>query len=283
MTHRIITRPEWGAAHANGLHDRTPADLEVWLHHSVTVAPDLVAPFDDDYAAVRQIDRIGQNRFRSGIPYTFAITPAGLVFEGHSIGRVGAHTQGHNTRGAGIVLVGNYDTAAPPRPMLDALVWLLRHGVTRGWWKRPALNGGHRDTKATACPGRHAYPLISQVNAEAAGPAPSPAPSPSPAPAPSGPRLDVDGIRGPATIRAWQAAMGTPVDGRISRPSQLMIAWQRHLAARGLYSGAIDGIEGPQTIRGTQRYLGTPVDGRISRPSQMVIALQVRLNAGTLL
>lgn len=160
----IIAREVWGASYHNGLYARAAKHLERWLHHSVTVAPDIVQPFTDDFAAIRELDRIGESRFSSGISYTFAITPAGLIFEGHSIDRVGSHTKGHNSVGAGIVLVGNYDKAQPPKRMLQALTWLLHHGVAEGWWDSPTLSGGHRDTKPTECPGDLAYALIDEIN-----------------------------------------------------------------------------------------------------------------------
>lgn len=164
MTHRIIPRSEWGARYPDGFYDRSPRNLERWLHHSVTIAPDLLPPFTDDYAAVRELESIGQSRFRGGISYTFAVTPAGLIFEGHSIDRVGSHTQGHNTAGAGIVLIGNYEKTAPTPEQLAAVTWLLHEGVRKGWWTSPTLTGGHRDTKGTACPGQKAYDLIPDIN-----------------------------------------------------------------------------------------------------------------------
>jgi len=163
--HRIIPRSEWGARYGSSGIKRTVGDLECWLHHSVTVAPNLVAPFDDDFAAIRLIEDIGRQRFGSyGFPYTFAVTPAALIFEGHPIDEVGAHTQGHNTAGAGIVLVGNYETDKPTDAQMHAVAWLLQEGVRRGWWRTAALDGGHRDTKATACPGKYAYPRIGEIN-----------------------------------------------------------------------------------------------------------------------
>src|SRR3546814_10622334 len=70
----IITRPEWGARYANGFGLRTIGDLDVYLHHSVTIAPDLLPPFTDDYADVRTLEDIGQSRFGRGISYHFPVT-----------------------------------------------------------------------------------------------------------------------------------------------------------------------------------------------------------------
>lgn len=164
---RIIPRSEWGARFASAYLNRDaplPAQ-ETWLHHSVTIAPDVNPPFDDDYAAIRTIEEIGQNRFGWGISYTFLVTPSGNVFEGHRINGQGTHTGGRNDIARGICLVGNYDIL--PTTVLQELnvAELLAHGYRSGWWDSPELNGGHRDLKATACPGNHAYSRISAINA----------------------------------------------------------------------------------------------------------------------
>lgn len=165
--HRIIPRGEWGAVHDDGAGPAPLPAAEVWLHHSVTVAPDLVPPFTDDYAAVRTLERIGEQRFGRGISYTFPITPAGLIFQGHSVDRRGAHTAGHNTVGRAICFVGNYEVNKPTEAQLDSAAWLLVHGWLSGWWRPVALTGGHRDVKGTTCPGRHAYAAIPEINRRA--------------------------------------------------------------------------------------------------------------------
>jgi len=91
-------------------------------------------------------------------------------------------------------------------------------------------------------------------------------------------KLVVDGSRGPATIRRWQQFLGTTVDGKLSKTSQAIRAWQTFL---NKYAGAkltVDGKEGPATIRATQKFFGTPQDGKISKVSLMVKELQKFLN-----
>lgn len=168
---RIIPRSEWGARHGDGRWPRSLPAREAWLHHSVTVAPDLDPPRGDDYRAIRTIEQIGADRFGSvyGFPYTFGITPAGLIFEGHDVGNTGAHTKGHNTIGVGIVFVGNYENREPTGEQLDSCAWLLRTCEREGWLRDARLNGGHRDVSATACPGRHAYAQIDHINRRATG------------------------------------------------------------------------------------------------------------------
>lgn len=241
MTHRIIDRREWGAKYRDGTGDRAIGSIDKILHHSVTLPPDMVAPHDDDYAAVRQLEQIGQSRFGYGISYTFAISPAGLIFEGHSIHRIGSHTKGHNTKGAGIVLIGNYQTGQVTDAQVRALVWLLWHGVAQGWWQLKTLTGGHRNYVQTGCPGDNAFGLIPSINHQSltvgpdgTGPA-EPVVNPV-EPQPGGGRptvrygsrgaavadlqrflgLTADGIFGPATraaVRVYQGGVGLTVDG----------------------------------------------------------------------
>lgn len=167
---RIIARREWGAKHDDGFGPASLPAKEVWLHHSVTFAPNLDPPFDDDDAAVRTLENIGQQRFGRGISYSFAVTPSGRVYEGHSIGRQGAHTKGRNSIARAICLVGNYDERKPTAQQLEAVAQLLVHGKAHGWWNAAKLTGGHRDApgSSTACPGRHAHAAIPGINARAA-------------------------------------------------------------------------------------------------------------------
>lgn len=164
---RIIPRAKWGAVHDDGAGPAPLPALGVRLHHSVTIAPDLIPPFDDDYAAIRTLERIGESRFGRGISYTFPITPAGLIFQGHSVDRLGSHTQGRNSTERAICFVGNYETTHPTEAQLDAAAWLLVHGWLSGWWVATALAGGHRDLKQTACPGQHAYDAMPEIDRRA--------------------------------------------------------------------------------------------------------------------
>lgn len=165
---RIISRGAWGARYADGFTAAPLPASEVWLHHSVTPAPadDLTA----ERAAMRALEDIGQQRFGGGISYTFLVMPSGRVYQGHSVGRQGAHTGGRNDVARAICLVGNYETEAPTERQVDAVAALLRHGHARGWWTQARLAGGHRDAPgaSTACPGRRAYDRIGVINVRAA-------------------------------------------------------------------------------------------------------------------
>ncbi|HEX6917360.1 MAG TPA: peptidoglycan recognition family protein [Phycicoccus sp.] len=165
---RVIPRAEWGAQEENGFGPRPLPFSEFWLHHSVTVAPDLLPPFTDDYAAVRTLERIGESRFGAGISYNQPVTPLGLVFEGVGVARVGAHTKGHNTAGFAFVLVGDYTRTAPTAMQEEAIARRMVELHRDGAATRHTLNGGHRDVSSTGCPGSAAYARIPAINARAA-------------------------------------------------------------------------------------------------------------------
>lgn len=186
----IISRETWGARHNDGFHNRKVGRLDKWLHHSVTTQLDTDASQDREEIEIRKLEDIGQSRFKGGISYTFVFAPSGRIYEGHSIGRVGAHTAGRNSISAGLCLLGNYEDNRVTVEQVAAVAWLLSHGITKGWWTENKLDGGHRDTKATACPGRNGYSAISTINQAAAKGDVKPAGKPStpkpPAPKPSG-------------------------------------------------------------------------------------------------
>lgn len=99
--------------------------------------------------------------------------------------------------------------------------------------------------------------------------------------------LSVDGQLGPKTITRWQQVMGTPVDGIISKPSELVKAVQRELNSKIGAGLSVDGDGIRQdnkaylTVSALQKYLGTQQDGRMSSPvSEVVKAIQRRLNEG---
>lgn len=166
---RIILRSEWGARHDNGSGSAPLPASEVWLHHSVTASAGPSATQEQDAAKIRDIEAVGESRFGTGISYTWLITEAGRIFEGHSVGRLGTHTGGRNSIARAICLVGNYDNLTPTPAQLVAVAWLLQKAKAEGWIRQARLNGGHRDVKATGCPGNKAYAVIGQINALAAG------------------------------------------------------------------------------------------------------------------
>ena len=178
----------------------TPAQIlikqpEVWLHHGA--AGTSTIPTARRYA-LDHASRAGW----AGVGYSWLIAD-GKVLEGRGAGREGAHTAGRNRTSYGICLVGNYSHKPPAQQDVDALVWLLQHGHTQGWFDRPQLSGGHRDVTATACPGAAAYKMITEINRKATEVTP---------PAPTQRNIDDDLRRIRISLRAIGNAVGVPVD-----------------------------------------------------------------------
>lgn len=162
---RIIPRSEWGARYKDGFGTRSLPATTVFLHHSVTPSAGPGATQAQDAARVRQVEDVGYSRF-GGIPYTFLITEAGRIFQGHSTNRIGAHTKNYNTSGIGISFIGNYENLVPSKAQLDALLWLLRYLRDTNALAGTAILKGHYQVAATACPGKNVKPHIAAIDAE---------------------------------------------------------------------------------------------------------------------
>lgn len=181
-----------------------------------------------EYIELRKLDDIGQARFQGGISYTFILPPSGRIYAGCSIHRIGAHTQDHNSTAAGIALQGNDTTNKPTQEQEESLAWPLNHGVEQGFWVHPVLTGGHRDTKATTCPGNAAYPRIPAINKLSISWKPGTRPT---APKPTGMRVLTYGSKG-----------------------KDVGALQTFLKTCSLYFGTIDESFGPATLTGLKAY-----------------------------
>lgn len=164
----IIPRAIWGARYGDGYAVAPVPAPHLILHHSATATLPAGAPQDAEEAQMRLLERIGEERFGSGMSYTFAVFPSGRVYQGVSIGRASAHTLGHNYDARAIVMVGNYDTAHPSALMLDSIADLTIHGHAAGWWRPNQIEGGHRDFERpgyTECPGDAGEASIRTINA----------------------------------------------------------------------------------------------------------------------
>lgn len=177
----IIGRSVWRPAYPLGRAAPLPAG-EVWLHHDDTKAGREPRDEAAECAHMRQLEAVGHERFGGTVSYTFAVMPSGRVYEGHGVDRRGTHTKGHNTVGRAIVVVGEFGGAVPTPAALESIAQLLADGARAGWWRTPALTGGHRDVRGTACPGDRLYGLIRDINARAAALATGTAPAPAPEP-----------------------------------------------------------------------------------------------------
>ena len=173
----IIPRAKWGARYKNGFDAAPIPASEVWLHHTVTLAPDIKwvdidgdNVDDDEEKAMRLLEQIGEDRFGRGISYTWLVPPSGRIYEGHSVSRMGAHTGGRNSIARAIALIGDYTDRPPTREQEKSIAWLLNYAESKDWILNARLNGGHRQAPgaSTACPGNAAFLRIGAINEMAA-------------------------------------------------------------------------------------------------------------------
>jgi len=184
--HEIITRPEWSALAP--LAPLVPViTFEGWFVHYVGSADmwrDSLKRFHvptqaESSALMRalQLDAQSTARGYTDFEYSFAIDPAGRIFEGRGWEFQQAATLHNNAHTWSVVYLGGPDT-----PLTDeakaALLWLVQEGARR----KPAIAyvKPHSAVYATACPGdllREYVPFLND-HLHDTGPAPGPAPTP---------------------------------------------------------------------------------------------------------
>ena len=124
------------------------------VHHSAT-----------DFGGARRFDKGHKNKGWDGLGYHFVIGNGTRSGDGQvevtarwPAQKWGAHAKTadnrFNEQGIGICLVGNFDLDRPTPAQLQSLARLTAHLMQT--YRIPAANVvGHRDTKATECPGRY--------------------------------------------------------------------------------------------------------------------------------
>ncbi|NXB99245.1 PGRP2 amidase, partial [Orthonyx spaldingii] len=151
----IVPRCLWGARPYRGSPSLLRPPLgSVFLHHTLEPARPCRS-FGACARAMRDMQRFHQDtRGWDDIGYSFVVGSDGYLYEGRGWHWVGAHTKGHNTRGFGVAVVGDF-TAALPDPDTLALVRdeLLACAVRRGHLRPDFSLRGHRQLVRTDCPG----------------------------------------------------------------------------------------------------------------------------------
>lgn len=219
----IVTRAQWGAddRKLNGSPSVGSSVQAIAVHHTAGTNN---YSADNAAAQVRSVYAYHTDSLNwSDIGYNFLVDKFGTVYEGRkgSITEAvqGAHSGGFNSGTMGIAGLGNYETAAVPRAMVDAIGrvagWkLAQYGVDpRGTVTLTSAGGGtsrvpkggsitlptvfaHRQVGLTVCPGRYLFAMMDTVRDEAAryrASTPDPVPTPAPTPPPTSPSFDLAG------------------------------------------------------------------------------------------
>ncbi|HVE47414.1 MAG TPA: N-acetylmuramoyl-L-alanine amidase [Acidimicrobiales bacterium] len=200
----IVTRTAWGADESlrTGRQSHAPVRKLV-VHHTATTNAD-----PDPAATIRAIytfhtrtrgwDDIGYNFLvdaqgrvyegRYARTYAAGETPTGEDTDGNAV--VGAHAEGVNTGSVGIALLGDFIATGPTAAAVGALKSMLAWEVDRHYIDPTASDrytrtdgsvitfpniSGHRDTRATDCPGDSLYFRLPEIRQSMPRPGPRPA------------------------------------------------------------------------------------------------------------
>ncbi len=169
---RLVGRHQWGAAFGNG--DPLPGAVAlVVIHHTATADLPPNASQEVESQAVRSIESDHsepppKGNGWNGIGYNHLVFPSGRVYEGRGWRRVGAHTEDHNSKSVGIAFVMNAQANQPTPPAMQAVRDLIAFGLVAKHIAEPFEIKGHRDFKATKCPGDLLYPRIQELRPPAA-------------------------------------------------------------------------------------------------------------------
>lgn len=89
-----------------------------------------------------------------------------VVLLGRPLDKTGSHASGWNKKAVGICFLGNYEEYEVPKIMIDEAIKRFIKPITK-IFDIPKVNIiGHKDTKATLCPGKHLYKQIDYIRSK---------------------------------------------------------------------------------------------------------------------
>lgn len=308
-----VTRAEWGATPWKGSVYAVPASerTEFFVHYYGGPFPASIT----GNAIPRQNEAIHLGNGWSGIGYNFVVDQDGVIYEGRGWSLVGAHCPNHNRSGWGVQVAIGGDQK-PSAKALAAVRALYDEACERAG--RTLAKKGHRDGKATACPGDHLYAWVRAGMPVETKPSVPPRVIDEPEPVADRPvlrrgsqgrhvhtlqgRLDElgfelvnDGDFGPATeaaVKAFQKAAGEPLSGQdgVVGP-RTWAALDRGVKApsrpaqrpsrdmsRDFPPLEVNGVLNRATVGRLESVLGAKRDGVLDTPDPVVIELQRFLN-----
>ncbi|XP_066995625.2 peptidoglycan-recognition protein 2 [Anabrus simplex] len=151
----IISRAGWGARSAKSVdYMIIPVQYAIIQHTDTPICTSM----RECVERVASIQAYHMNTLGwDDIGFSFLVGGDGNVYEGRGWHKVGAHTKGFNKKGLGIVLIGNFNDALPPRAQLEAVKKLMECGVELGELSEDFKLLGHRQLVATQSPGVALY------------------------------------------------------------------------------------------------------------------------------
>lgn len=237
-----ISRTDWGAKTPRWTSRLNRPVNNVFIHHGAVELKDHSQ--EGEAATLRAYQRHHvETRRWSDIAYSFAVgVESGRVYELRGWDNRGGATRNHNKDSYAICLIGDTTKQQISQAAIDAIRELIAHGISSNKISAPTFQiRGHRDVKATSCPGESAYAVLYQMYPGQGESPDEPAVIPvlKPPPYVKALRLRRPRMRGYA-VKWVQAAVGaTPIDGIFGPGTKKkVVAWQR---ANGLVA---DGVAG---------------------------------------
>ncbi|XP_068082155.1 uncharacterized protein [Anabrus simplex] len=159
---KIISRAEWGGRPpvATDPLGESPTPYVV-VHHGGTKNYCFTEQDCSQIVRTYQSWHMDNNAWND-IGYSFVIGEDGLAYEGRGWDRLGAHAPGYNNRSIGICIIGDFTDRLPDDAALTTLGNLITYGVELGKIRPDYHTIGHRQAKATECPGNKLYDYITK-------------------------------------------------------------------------------------------------------------------------
>ncbi len=153
--YRIVRRSEWGAESLKPNHDPMASVRRITLHHTAEVAGMGTRRDADLVKGIQNFHR--NSRGWADIGYHWIIGLDGNVYEGRSLEAQGAHAGGgNNVENLGISVIGDFTRTLPAARQLRTTQRFLEAQLAYYGVPIHELHG-HRDFKATECPGSTLY------------------------------------------------------------------------------------------------------------------------------
>ncbi|CAH1129759.1 unnamed protein product [Ceutorhynchus assimilis] len=158
-TPEIVSREGWGARPPTAVEKMANPVPFVVIHHSYI--PAACYTKEDCIEAMQWMQDYHQlNRSWNDIGYSFASGGDNRIYMGRGWSAVGAHAPGYNNRSIGICVIGDWTEQVPPESQLVVVKELIQKGVQDGYIQEDYKLIGHRQVRATECPGDAFYAEI---------------------------------------------------------------------------------------------------------------------------
>lgn len=147
----VVPRSAWGAEPLRDNHDPMAGVRRVTVHHTAELP---AMSTRSDAELVKGVQRFHQDdRGWADIGYHYLIGRDGRVYQGRELHIQGAHAGGgNNVENLGVSVVGDFSDGLPTAATLATLEHFLQHQM-RTYEVAADQLFGHREFKATACPG----------------------------------------------------------------------------------------------------------------------------------